>query len=225
MRINSNEKMIDHFIGIHKNFWTKPRLWALSWGVIFLAATLIIQQLANNYVSAINGPVVSDLIVNHLPIWDISRIFVQATIASTILVTILLLAKPKYLVFTIKSLAVFVLIRSFFIILTHLGTNPYQLQPNPENLGYTVYNFLYNAKGDFFFSGHTGVQFLLALIFWREKAWRYFFLACSVLFGAAVLIGRLHYSIDVFAAPFIAHSIFTVSMRLFPKEFAHTKES
>jgi len=190
---------------------------------IFLGLALVIQQLANNYVAAINGPVVGDLILNHLPIWQVNNFFIPATIISTIIVTLLLLAKPQYLIFTVKSLGIFVIIRSFFIVLTHLGVSPYQQQADPNNVGYTLYNFLYNAKGDFFFSGHTGVQFLLALIFWHEKWWRYFFLLCSLLFGVAVLIARLHYSIDVFAAPFIAHSMFTVAQRIFPKDFAHTQ--
>ena len=36
-------------------------------------------------------------------------------------------------------------------------------------------------------------------IFWDEKLWRYVFLALAVVFGAAVLLAHVHYSIDVFA--------------------------
>lgn len=209
----------------HKSFWTPQIVRALILSLSCLGLALIIQQIASNYVASINGPVVGDLIVNHLPVWGINKYFVPATIISTITVALLLLIKPQYLVFTVKTLAIFVVIRSFFISLTHLGINPYQQNASPDNFGYTLYNFLYNFRGDFFFSGHTGIQVLLALIFWQEKNWRYFFLASAAIFGIAVLIGRLHYSIDVFAAPFIAHSIYTVAIRLFPQDFAYTKAS
>jgi hypothetical protein len=35
-----------------------------------------------------------------------------------------------------------------------------------------------------------------------------------------VLFGHLHYSIDVFAAYFIAHGVFVLSRRLFKEEYA-----
>ena len=52
---------------------------------------------------------------------------------------------------------------------------------------------------DLFFSGHTGMPFLLALIFWDWRRVRYMFLFISVACAIIVLAG-LHYSIDVCSA-------------------------
>jgi hypothetical protein len=48
--------------------------------------------------------------------------------------------------------------------------------------------------------------FLAALCLWHMPRWRYFFLAATVFFGAVVLLGHYHYSIDVLAALFITHA-------------------
>jgi membrane-associated phospholipid phosphatase len=64
---------------------------------------------------------------------------------------------------------------------------------------------------DLFFSGHTGAPFLLALIFWRIPPLRYLFLAWSLFFAVIVLLGHLHYTIDVLSAFFITYTIFHMS--------------
>jgi hypothetical protein len=64
---------------------------------------------------------------------------------------------------------------------------------------------------DQFFSGHTGMPFLGALCFWHMQQWRYFYVAVTVFFGAVVLLGHYHYSIDVLAARFITHGIFQIA--------------
>ncbi|UVK57536.1 sphingomyelin synthase family protein (plasmid) [Mesorhizobium sp. AR02] len=73
--------------------------------------------------------------------------------------------------------------------------------------------------GDLFFSGHTGAPFLLALMFWKDSRLRFAFLAAAVLFGAAVLLGHLHYSIDVFAAFFISYGVHDLARFLFRRDW------
>ena len=60
----------------------------------------------------------------------------------------------------------------------------------------------------------------MALIFWDDDFWRPFFLAAAVVFGASVLLAHVHYSIDVFAAPFIVYGIFAIAQRTFKKDYA-----
>jgi uncharacterized membrane protein YcjF (UPF0283 family) len=60
----------------------------------------------------------------------------------------------------------------------------------------------------------------MGLLFWNRTFWRRFFMVMTVVFGAAVLLAHVHYSIDVFAAPFIVYGIFVIAGKLFPRDFA-----
>ena len=60
----------------------------------------------------------------------------------------------------------------------------------------------------------------MALIFWDDDFWRPFFIVMAVVFGASVLLAHVHYSIDVFAAPFIVYGVYKIAERFFPKDFA-----
>jgi len=59
----------------------------------------------------------------------------------------------------------------------------------------------------------------MALVFYHEKHWRYIYFAISIVFGISVLIAHIHYSIDVFAAPFITYSIFSIARILFKRDY------
>ncbi len=207
-------------ITTYRNFWTRERAVSFFKGVLLFIVALFIEGYADGYVSRLSGLSVDDLILSHIPTIDIDIIIIMGPLALTFLILLLLIFQPRYINFTLKTLAVFIIIRSFFISLTHLGVDPHQLQIDTSSVGFGLYNFLYNTKGDFFFSGHTGIPFLMSLIFWEEKTWRYVFLATSVLLGVSVLLAHIHYSIDVFAAPFMAFGIFSISKFLFPKDFS-----
>jgi hypothetical protein len=75
------------------------------------------------------------------------------------------------------------------------------------------------SGNDLFFSGHTGLPFLIALIFWDHIYLRALFLGSSVVFGVIVLLSHLHYSIDVFSAFFITYSIYHIAIKLFQNDF------
>ena len=74
------------------------------------------------------------------------------------------------------------------------------------------------AGGDYFFSGHTGLPFLLTLLFWDNVFLRVLFFVSSIFFGVVVLLGHLHYSIDVLSAFFITYTIYHLSEAFFPKD-------
>jgi len=62
---------------------------------------------------------------------------------------------------------------------------------------------------DLFFSGHTGTLFLLFLLTER-KSLKFIFLISTIAVGIAVLLQHVHYSIDVFVAPFVAYGSFRI---------------
>jgi membrane-associated phospholipid phosphatase len=127
--------------------------------------------------------------------------------------------RPNYLPFAFKSVAVFILIRSVFISLTHIGPFPTHVIISSTFFNREAFNGIFTGN-DLFFSGHTGLPFLLALMIWNvDKKFRYVFLGFSVLFAVVVLLGHLHYSIDVLSAFFITYSIFQICKAWFKKDW------
>jgi hypothetical protein len=204
----------------HKGFWTPQNKRSLYVGFLLLALALVVQVRAGSYSArrAQTANFAGDLFLDNLPVVDLNFVILQGALLLFFIASALFILRPNYALFGVKAVAIFIITRSFFVDLTHIGIYP-EYSFYPEGVGAGVYN-LFSFNGNFFFSGHTGMPFLLAIIFWREKFWRYFFLAVSILFGASVLLAHAHYSIDVFAAPFITYSIFRISAWLFPRDYA-----
>lgn len=159
---------------------------------------------------------VTDIILSNIPVFDVDYIFVFGGIAVIAFVVALLFAHPRRMPFVLCALGLFYITRAVFVTLTHLG-------PYPEHAVIDFQSKIILALwggGDEFFSGHTGAPFMLALVFWREKWLRYTFLAISLAFAAIVLLGHLHYSIDVLSAFFITYAIYHLALYMFPREHA-----
>ena len=203
---------------IDKSFW-------LNMGValFLLLCSLLINSAANHYTETHASNPVTDIILNHIPVYNVNFIFIDGMVTFWVVVGMILLQNPKWIPFSIKSIAIFVLIRSFFITLTHLGPPAHHLALDMDHDGLIAQ---LTSDDDLFFSAHTGMPFLMALVFWEHKALRLFCLFCTALFGVSVLLGHLHYSIDVFSAFFITFSIFELVKYLFPKDYAlfHQKQ-
>ncbi len=206
----------------YKGFWTREHIRSLINGLILLALALIFESYALAYSSQVPARSVGDLLLSILPIVNLNFIIVEGALAAVGFSIILLLAKPRYLLFTIKAVAIFIVTRAIFISVTHIGIYPGQIGPDPTGFFDHLYIDLGMETG-FFFSGHTGLTFLIALIFWNEKFWRYAYLILSVVFGIAVLFAHVHYSIDVLAAPYMAYGIFKMSQYFFAEDYKLTE--
>jgi len=182
-------------------------------GFFYLCISLYINFLAGNYATEKASLPVTDIILSNTRAYDVDLIFIYGPIILFIFVTALILYNPKKIPFTLKSIALFTVIRSIFISLTHLGPFPTEAITNAGNF-FNKFTF----GGDLFFSGHTGLAFLMALLFWQNKTLRYIFLIYSVFIGIVVLLGHYHYSIDVLAAFFITYSIYHISVLFFKED-------
>lgn len=202
--------------------WSPRKILTSSlWGVVLLGLSLLINYQAGIYATNHASNPVNDLILDRIPTYNVVPIFFYGLIPLFALVVALVVLRPARIPFVLKSLSLFVLIRSFFIILTHVGPS---LQQTPlDNYNLIVNKFTFT--GDLFFSGHTGIPFLMALVFWDQKILRWIFLGSSVFFGAIVLLGHLHYSIDVFSAFFITFGIFHLAVRFFERDYQLLKSS
>lgn len=178
--------------------------------LVLFAASIATTWVAGIYATENASNPVADIILSNTPVFNLSGVFILGTIVFVAFVIGILTIDPKRVPFTLLSLALFFFVRSAFVTFTHLG-------PFPERDlvdGAIASRFIVGS--DFFFSGHTGGPFLLALLFWRERVLRTIFLGTSILFGIVVLLAHLHYTIDVAAAFFITYSIFRMAEFLFP---------
>lgn len=199
----------------HKEIWSKKRFQiGVIFGLIFLAGSFVINDYAQVYAANNINNSEKDILLDHLPTFDVHLIYSEGALLFIMALVVILLYEPKYIPFVLKSLAVFVVFRSFFMILTHLAPPAAQTYIDP-----TDYIQRLSHGDDLFFSGHTGLPFLLAAIFWHKKYLKWLFLACTLIGGVAVILGHLHYSIDVFSALFISYGIFHISKYLFAEDY------
>jgi len=209
----------------HINFWTdKTILLHVFLSLLLLIGSIFLTYFARVYANNHAGSVISDILLDNLPVLNVSFLFFQGAFMFLLILIGILLFEPKYIPFTLESTAIFFSVRSFFMIMTHLSA------PSIEYYNYVQHNhhvkeilFTVNSGNDMFFAGHAGFPFLLALIFWKIPYLRYFFFLCSLVGAVIVILGHLHYSIDVFSSFFIAFGVFEISKYFFKKEYSYLK--
>ncbi|MDD4989035.1 MAG: phosphatase PAP2-related protein [Candidatus Pacebacteria bacterium] len=196
---------------------SKGFIFSVVLSLIFLVASLFINFYAGTYAAEKASSPVTDIILSNTRAYDLDGIFIYGPLYLWGVVVVLLAVYfPQKIPFTLKSIALFVVIRSLFITLTHIGPFPAHaiLNVSPQSV---IYDFTFG--GDLFFSAHTGLPFLMALVFWKEKYLRYLFIASSIFFGIVVLLAHLHYTIDVLSAFFITYTINHIAQIFFKKDF------
>lgn len=206
-----------------QDVFRRERVPSLIGAFLLLGASYVAEHFANvyafDYAERPSTNHVGDLVLDNIPAIDLNFIIIEVALATIVLGTLFVVfARPRYILFSLKTVALFIIIRAFFISLTHVGIHPDNIAPG---LGFFdgIYSYL-NFQTGLFFSGHTGLTFLMALIFWEHFNIRAVFFALSFVFGVAVLLAHIHYSIDVFAAPFMAYGIFAIARHLFKNDYA-----
>ena len=168
---------------------------------------------ASRYVDNIHAVSVPDLILDHIPTVNLEFIFVYGILLVFFVIiihSVIFHAKNFHQI--IFQFSLLILVRSFFIMLTHLSI--------PEggliiaNAPGLLKSFYFN--NDLFFSGHTAVPFMAFLLFRKDRI-RIFFLAMTIILAITVLLMHVHYSIDVFSAFFITYGIYMFGEWIFRK--------
>ncbi len=207
------------------HFKDKHYLLSLIISLVILAAGFIINIYAVEYATRSASSPVTDLILSNIRVYDVDGIFVNGAMLMTLFIAFVCLYDPKRIPFTVKTIALFIIIRSLFIVLTHIGAFPEHMIINPSSqnfiqdiIGTNLYESLFLGN-DSFFSGHTGLPFLMALLYWDKKWIRTIFILLSIMFGIVVLLAHVHYTIDVLSAFFIVHGIYRISQIIFHRDY------
>lgn len=184
--------------------------------LVFLVFANIINVYAGNYVDSKDAIPVKDIILDNIPTINLEWIFSYGMIIFlSILLCYVLFLKVKQFHIVAFSFSTLILVRSFFITLTHIG-KPSDAAIMTSLPG--IYQAL-NFHNDLFFSGHAALPFMAFLLFRKEKIGP-FFLFMTIVLSLTVLIMHLHYSIDVFAAFFITYAIYKFSKWFGEKYFS-----
>ena len=150
---------------------------SLCEGAVFLSASTIAILAAVSYATVHASNHVTDFVLSRVGPFNVRFLFIYGTFTAFVITASLLAWRPDRLPFALKCMAVFLLVRSVFVALTHIAPSPIDPQtPAP------FFNSIFYG-GDLFFSGHTGLPFLAALAFWHIPQWRMFYLALTMFFG------------------------------------------
>jgi membrane-associated phospholipid phosphatase len=161
------------------------------------------QTYLHNYMSEGKTlPMLSDLILDNLPVIDVSLIYDLFCLVIFAIVAVYIVHKNDYNRFPYILLlcGIFFIIRGIFIVLTPFGNPPEFNGSDPLFNGFSKYEL------GVYPSGHVGNSFLLLLLV-KDKIYRYILAFCLAIIVFSLFLAHGHYSIDIFSGFFFAYAI------------------
>ncbi len=185
--------------------------------IILLAVTLLSLTNFLNYVENRPGVVLPDPLLSMFNPINLTWLTFGLIYFSLIAAVVTFSRKPELIVTAIQVYTVMVIFRIAAMYLVPF--NPPAKMISLDDPFVQFFGTGQTLTKDLFFSGHTATLFLLFLTAEKEKL-KYLFLFFTVIVGAAVLLQHVHYSIDVFAAPFFTYAAYR-TVKLLRKKFAY----
>ena len=147
-------------------------------------------------------PMLSDLILDHLPFYNVSLIYDIFCLVPLVLVLVYFVHKKDYNripLFMVMS-GIFYIVRAIFIVLTPFGNPPMFNGSDPLFHGFS------NFELGVYPSGHTGNVFLMYLLV-KDKGYKSLILICLAIVILALFLARGHYSIDILSGLLFAYAL------------------
>jgi len=170
--------------------------------IILLAVTLFLLTHFLDYVESRQGMVLPDPVLSLFNPINLTWLIFGLIYCSLIIAIFLLAKNPDRLMFAIQVYILFIYVRIAAMFLVPFNPPNYMIQLNDPFVQFFGTGKLLTK--DLFFSGHTATLFILFLVT-QNKFFKYFFLLATIIVGSALLLQHVHYSIDVFAAPFFTY--------------------
>ena len=147
-------------------------------------------------------PMLSDLILDNLPFYNVSLIYDISCLIPIFLVVIYIIHKKDYnrIPFFMLMTGIFYIVRGIFIVLTPFGNPPMFNGSDPLFHGFSNYEL------GVYPSGHAGNVFLLLLLV-KDKTYKWLIFVCLVVVIVALFLSRGHYSIDILSGLFFSYAI------------------
>jgi hypothetical protein len=147
-------------------------------------------------------PMLSDLILDNLPVLNVSLYYDIFALIPVILVLIYIVHKKDYnrIPFILLMSGLFYIVRGIFIVLTPFGNPPMFSGSDPLFNGFAKYDL------GVYPSGHVGNVFLMFLLV-KDKGYKWIIFACLILVMITLFLAHGHYSIDIFSGLFFSYAI------------------
>jgi len=188
---------------------------------VVVTAVIIAFSHFLQFIEQREGVVLNDPLLNAFNPIDLTWLTFILIYLSLIIFVITTINKPDKLLIAFQAYGLMLIFRTIAMYLT-----PFEAPEKILLLNDPFVQFF--AKGDIltkdlFFSGHTGTLFLVFLLA-ENKILKTIFLILTLLVGTAVLLQHVHYSVDVFAAPFVAYGAYRIIKKLHIKISKETKQ-
>ncbi|MCX5643295.1 MAG: phosphatase PAP2-related protein [Phycisphaerae bacterium] len=195
--------------------WTQElleRRYLMVVSSILVAIALYVDYRCGSYVTFRPAVKVPDLILDRIPPINLSFLFTYGYMALIVgMFTYPLFRQPRTLYVVAIQFSLLLILRSVFMIFTHVGTPAGAVDAHFPGLFSKLY-----FENDMFFSGHTAMPFLGFYLF-RQSRLRYVYLVGSIVMGIVVLAMHVHYSIDVLGAFFMTYCSYQMGSALIRK--------
>lgn len=190
-----------------------------SYAMMFVIICFVLCATLFNYVLVIiennQGIIFEDPLFKFYNAIDLSPYIFLMTYGSLFSFMFLNRLNPKNYYLFIKAYVLLLLFRSISVFLLPLACCEDAIPLNDPILNGVFYPNGYSCR-DLFFSGHAATIFLMNL-FSENKNHKLYFGLLTALVSIGVLLQKVHYSIDVLAAPVFAILIYKMTKYNFPR--------
>jgi len=147
-------------------------------------------------------PMLSDMILDNVPVIDLSLVYDIFCLVVLAAVIIYVIHRDQFhrIPYIMFLCGIFFIIRGIFIVLTPFGNPPEFNGSDPLFNGFSKYEL------GVYPSGHVGNSFLMLLLVY-DKVYRYILWFCLAVIIITLIFSHGHYSIDILPGFFFAYAI------------------
>jgi hypothetical protein len=170
------------------------------------------QTYLHNYLSEGKTlPMLSDLVLDNIPFYDISIIYDIFCLVPIALLIVYFFHKKNFnrFPFFLLMIGTFYIVRGIFIVLTPFGNPPM------FNGSYPLFHGFANYEIGVYPSGHAGNVFMMLLLV-RNTTYRWLIGICLIIVIVALFFAHGHYSIDILSGIFFSYAIHSFGQKHFP---------
>ena len=204
-QIKSIKSLWSYYLINHRN--------SFMFSLVYLIIALLILKFFLQFIEHRDGFEFKDPILCLFSPIDLTWLTCLLIYCSLFFSIIHFIDKPRLFHIGVLTYAILVSLRVAAMYL--LPLNPPQSMITLNDPFVQSFGFTDALTKDLFFSGHTSTLFMLCLVS-HHKLIKILLLICTILVGIFVLLQHVHYSVDVFVAPFFAFIAYYISIRILP---------